>query len=448
MAIKKYLNKVYRAIPEYYRNGAMYRKYYKLARGYDRVSREQFDQIQLNMLKETLKYCGRYVPYYKELFSKYKFDPSLFTSFSQLHDLPILDKKVVQENIDKLTSVQYEQKKIVSIYSGGSTGVPAEYRYHRDIYPIEKAFMHFQWGRVGFNPKRVNKIAILRGIKPKRRDFEILGDKLILSSYIADKNQFDKYLSVLECYNPDYLHAYPSILYMWSKYINDKQYTLNLSNLRAIFLGSENLYDFQRSSIERAFKVRVYTWYGHTEKGCLAGECETSNSYHIFPHYGYSEVLGEYDEQGEKRGQLIVTSYLNKVMPLIRFNTEDIVILSDSICDCGRGHRLIKKVDGRTSEYLLDLNGKVIPANVLLPYELIDLFRNVTQYRFVQKIRGFVDFLMVVKDGFDKHQLTSIENELTLELGPSMTVSVIIVNDIPRTVGGKFSFLDTKERVG
>ena len=48
--------------------------------------------------------------------------------------------------------------------------------------------------------------------------------------------------------------------------------------------------------IEEVFGVRMFSCYGHSEKLVLAAECEHSTDCHVWPTYGFFELI---DEQGE-----------------------------------------------------------------------------------------------------------------------------------------------------
>jgi len=292
-------------------------------------------------------------------------------------------------------------------------------------------------------------LAMIRGVKPLKGDYEIRNGILVFSSYIKNQKMYGEYLERLIEFDPDFIHAYPSIIDLWAQYIIDNNLNVSLSKLKAILCGSENLDRIQRERIEKAFHTRVYSWYGHSERGCLAGECEVSNDYHILPDYGYAESITSSGDiaKSDEPGNLIVTSFNNKVMPLIRFNTCDEVILSDQLCPCGRGARLIKKVVGRTNQYLIDSKGKIIPANVLLPYELLGLFKNVRQYQFVQEKVGECIFLMNVKPSFSVEDEKKIKAEIERELGRNMRFLIKYVDTIPRTKNGKLMFLDVSRRL-
>src|SRR5690606_24049033 len=131
----------------------------------------------------------------------------------------------------------------------------------------------------------------------------------------------------------------------------------------------------QRERIEAAFNTRVYSWYGHSERVVLAGECESSSSYHHFPDYGILEII---DDQGRlctkegERGEIVGTGLLNYCMPLIRYRTGDYATRLESYCACERhwnrfcdveGHRkqemIVTRNGGRVSLAALNMHGDI-----------------------------------------------------------------------------------------
>jgi phenylacetate-CoA ligase len=106
--------------------------------------------------------------------------------------------------------------------------------------------------------------------------------------------------------------------------------------LRALFVGGEPLTAARRARITEIWGVPVVEEYGSTETGSLAGECPYGRL-----HLWADRVIGEvyHPETGvvspEGRGQLVVTPLYREAMPLLRYNLEDTVELSDTDCECG-----------------------------------------------------------------------------------------------------------------
>lgn len=106
--------------------------------------------------------------------------------------------------------------------------------------------------------------------------------------------------------------------------------------LRALFVGGEPLSDARRARISELWGVPVIEEYGSTETGSLAGECPDGRM-HLWADRAIFEVYdpatGRTSATGS--GQLVVTPLFRQAMPLLRYNLEDDVEVSDAGCDCG-----------------------------------------------------------------------------------------------------------------
>ncbi|MEO3746335.1 AMP-binding protein [Plantactinospora sp. B5E13] len=106
--------------------------------------------------------------------------------------------------------------------------------------------------------------------------------------------------------------------------------------LRALFVGGEPLSAARRARISELWGVPVIEEYGSTETGSLAGECPNGRM-HLWADRAVFEVYdpttGEVGTSG--RGQLVVTPLYRRAMPLLRYNLEDEVEVSDAPCECG-----------------------------------------------------------------------------------------------------------------
>jgi phenylacetate-coenzyme A ligase PaaK-like adenylate-forming protein len=105
--------------------------------------------------------------------------------------------------------------------------------------------------------------------------------------------------------------------------------------LRALFVAGEPLSPARRARIARIWGVPVVEEYGSTETGGLAGECRFGRL-----HLWADRVIAEVYDPGTGRigltgrGQLVVTPLYREAMPLLRYNTEDEVAVSDEPCPC------------------------------------------------------------------------------------------------------------------
>ena len=253
-----------------------------------------------------------------------------------------------------------------------------------------------------------------------------------------------KYIEKIKKFKPDFIQAYPSAITILAKFM--KEYNIEpFPSVKAILCGSENLYNWQRELLEEVFQSRVYSWYGHSERAVLAGECEKSAFYHIFPEYGFVEFIGKDGKPvtGEdKMGEIVATGLNNFICPLIRYRTMDLAVPTNGKCECGRNYSLLKKVEGRLQELIVTKNGRLISMTAINMHS--NVFDNVKQFQFYQDKKGEVIFNIVRKDGYTEKDTEHIEKELGQKLGYDVDLIIRFAVCIPRTQSGKYRFLIQK----
>ena len=138
------------------------------------------------------------------------------------------------------------------------------------------------------------------------------------------------------------------------------------SSFRTVTFGGEPLGDAGRAQLKSWFsRVRVHTGLGNT---VAAVECLEADGGHTWEDLVLIEVLDPETRlpvaEGEV-GELVVTTLMEKAMPLLRFRTEDLVRFTSARCGCGRTHGRIWTV-GRLGDGVR-VAGKVVLPSDLLP---------------------------------------------------------------------------------
>ena len=405
-------------------------------------STEQIKNYQLKELNKIINHAYNNVPYYKKVFDERGLKAEDINSFDDLKKLPYLTKDIIRENINELLVTKYNKGKIIYCTTGGSTGSPMGFYINADANDKEWAFMTNQWARVEYCINKANKMVILRGNLPRSGYYEYIGNNLILSSYKLTKENFIEYVDKIQKFNPDFIHVYPSSITILSKYILENNIKIHCSNLKAILCGSENIYEYQRQILKEVFNCKVYSWYGHTEKCCLAGECEESSYYHIYPEYGYIELINNDGKDASKEDELceiVATGFNNYAMPFIRYKTCDIAVNSNEICKCGRNHKLIKRINGRQQEFFVDKKGSILTFTCS-DDALWDIKHKVVAYQYIQNERGKVVLTMQLNDKLSEKDEKSVIDEFE-RYYPSIDITLKEIDNIPRTECGKFKYL-------
>ena len=229
----------------------------------------------------------------------------------------------------------------------------------------------------------------------------------------------------MQRYRPEFLHAYPSSATILAGHL---ERTGQVSpTLKGLLLGSENFDMWQRVYVERVFGVRAYTWYGHSEKCILAGECERDVLYHPFAEYGLTEIVDECGApitRAGQRGVLVGTSFINTTGTVfIRYRTDDRAEWDLQPCACGRMGPRIKGVCGRwTQESLVAVDGSLIPMTAVNLHSRV--YERMRRFRFVQERPGLAELQFVPVAGFSENDERELASEIKARLGGRIEVRV------------------------
>ncbi len=426
-----------------------YRGMYTLLRQSQWWSREELAAYQAQALSHLLDHAYENVPYYRRVFEERGLVPRDVATPADLALLPFLTKEIVQANLHDLKARNYPESAFEYVRTSGSTGTPMGFYYEKGASRArEWAFMKTQWDRVGY--RFTDRCVILRGHVVDAASSgtcwkkALFGRWLIMSSHQMTEETLPAYIDRIRTFRPRFIHAYPSTAVILARYMREHDIE-PFPTVRAVLCGSENLYPWQRSLLTEAFGCRVFSWYGNSEQTVLAGECEQSTHYHIFPEYSIVELIGRDGRpvQGPSAmGEVVTTNLTNFVCPLIRYRTMDVAVATEKQCPCGRRYPLLEKVEGRLQEFIVTRNGHLISVTPI-NYES-GAFENIRQFQLYQEEIGELIMKVVRKPTYTEEDTRQLTRELRWQLGDEVNVQVRFVDEIPRTEGGKFRYLIQK----
>ncbi len=433
-------------VPFHWIAGASYDKVFRRGLWFDQASRDDILSFQEEQLSQVLCFAVEQVPAYKHLRPVVQ----RFRPFDALQEFPLISKDDLQDKLSDYLPANFNAMPHYETTTGGTSGNQLKVYLDDDSQSVELAFMHRQWMRVGYSPKK--RKATFRGVTFGELKPDIFWqhnpvyNELQFSPFHMNEGTLGLYIDQLLRYKPSYLHGYPSAIDMLAAYV--LRYGLHgfLPDLKAVLLGSEGASSAQRERIGTAFGARVYSWYGHSERVVLAGECEKNSTYHHFPDYGYLETVDDAgkscDREGE-RGEIIGTGFYNRCMPLIRYRTGDYAIRLEPDCECGRKWDRFTNVEGRRKQEMLHgKNGEKISLAALNMHG--PLFERVTRYQYCQNRAGEFIIKIVPAPDFSESDRISIEEAYRSKVQESLDCHVELVHEIPLTARGKLKMLDSR----
>ncbi len=425
------------------RYGQHFKRFYLFLKESEIYCRKELELYQLEQLKLLLKDCYKYVPYYKQLFDRIDFDVDSVQNVKDIKAIPYMDKNTAINNRERLISTKYPKRALVLEKTSGTTGECLQFYISKQALQREYAFV---WARRRPHAYKGDRYASFRGNMPvplnrHKPPFwrENRYSNQTLFSLYHMKDDFLKYY--VEKLNDDdyiYYQGFPSCLYILGEFIIRNR--LRIKNPPAcIFTSSEMLYPWQRQVIEDAFQSVVYDSYGMTELTTLLTQCKYGN-YHINYEYGITEFQEIYkDEQGDRWYEMISTGFLNDAFPLLRYRTDDYVVMDDSVnmCMCKRPGPVIKHIQGRMDDIVLTPDGRKIGFLDFMCHD--DL--NIKEVQLVQKQIDKIDVYIVKKDGYTAIHQDKLLRRIRAELGGEIEYDLIYADSIPRLPNGKFKLI-------
>jgi phenylacetate-CoA ligase len=116
-------------------------------------------------------------------------------------------------------------------------------------------------------------------------------------------------------------------------------------------------------------KIDVFNSYGLSEMNgpSVAFECQCKNGMHIWEDGYIAEIIDpetlEPVREGEI-GELVLTILCREATPILRYRTRDLTGFFTEPCPCGRTHRRLRRITGRSDDMLIINGVNVFPSQV------------------------------------------------------------------------------------
>jgi phenylacetate-CoA ligase len=432
-------------IPKSWIFGKSYRQTLKRGKYFENATRDEILAFQANKLNEVLEFVTDQVPAYKSLRSVV----SRFDSLDALNDFPVIEKEHLQENIQMYLPRDFNKIPHYPLTTGGTSGQQLKFYVDGNSQLVENAFQHRLWKRVGYSPS--HRRATFRGVsfsnlKPGEywQENPIYNEIQFSPFHMSEINLY-KYVNKIRDYHPQFLYGYPSAIDMLAEFVLRNDLKSQMPKIKAALLISEGVNVGQRRRIEQAFNTRAFSFYGHSERVVMAGECEVNSTYHHFPDYGFLEIIdedGNITQSPGHRGEIVGTGFLNRSLPLIRYRTGDYATRNEYHCNCGRCWDRFSDVEGhRNLDMLVGVNGARISTTALNMHG--PMFRKVIRYQYSQKVKGKFELRLMVSPDFSEEDKQILYKAYIAKIGSELSLSIKTVEDIPLTARGKIKLVDS-----
>ena len=331
---------------------------------------EDLGKLQLNRLKQTVDQAGK-TPHYKRVFAEKKISPGSINRLEDLALLPMTTKADLREGFPyEFVSVALDELVRVHV-SSGTTGTPtAVYHTQADLdHWTGLVARCLAMAGIGNSDVFQNMIGygLFTGGLGLHYGAERLGC-LVIPSSTGNTPAPDKPYAPVQ----DHRHSRHSQLCPESCLTasGPRAWTPHKDlHLKYLVLGAEPHTDETRVRLEQAFGAKAFNSYGLSELNgpAVAFECGEQNGSHLWEDAYILEVVNpdtlEPVPDGEL-GELVLTSLARTAMPIIRYRTRDLAYVLTGECPCGRPHRRISRITGRSDDMFIIKGVNIYPMQV------------------------------------------------------------------------------------
>ena len=407
--------------------------------------------LQLKGLREMLQRCMQ-SEFYRRRFREAGVSPEDIRSLDDLQRLPFTTKEDLRENYPFGLCCVPLQECVRLHSSSGTTGNPTVVLHtRRDLDDWATAVARCLW-MVGSRPDDVFQNSAGYGMFTAGLGFQYGAEKVGMLTVPAAAGNTLRQIKFIKDFGTTVLHAIPSYASRIYEVMRQEGVDpVRDTRLRVLCIGAEPHSEEQRRRIEENLHVKAYNSYGISEMmgPGVAFECPEQNGLHIWEDYFIAEIIDPVTLQpvpdGEM-GELVITTLKREAMPLVRYRTRDLTRFLPGDCPCGRHHRRLARLQGRSDDMIILKGVNIFPIQIekiLLSFPELG-----TDYLITLENKESNDTLTVdveLKELFtdDYSKLQALEREITRRLRDEILVSPC-VRIVPK---GSLKVSDEKKAV-
>lgn len=333
------------------------------------MTRPEIEKLQLERLQHTVHHCMN-SPFYRQRFAEHHLSPDDIQSLDDLRKIPFTTKQDLRDTYPfGIASVPLE--KCVRLHSSsGTTGNPTVILHtQKDLNEWANAVARCLY-MVGLRPGDIFQNSSGYGMFTGGLGFQYGAERLGMLTVPAAAGNTKRQLKFITDFGTTALHAIPSYaarMYevMQEMGIDPRRDT----KLKTLIIGAEPHSEEQRRRIEEMLGVKAYNSFGMSEMCGLgvAFECTEQNGLHIWEDYYIVEIIDpetlEPVPEGEV-GELVLTTINREGMPLLRYRTRDLTRILPGECPCGRHHKRLDRMKGRSDDMIILKGVNIFPIQI------------------------------------------------------------------------------------
>ena len=326
--------------------------------------------MQLQRLQNTVARVAARVPFYQQKLAELGVKPSQMQTLADVRRLPFTtgaDLRAIYPDgllaVDKSEAVRLHT-------SSGTTGKPKAIFFSRSDVNNAAELIARSLVMTGVRREDVFQNMMSYGLFTGGLVMHYGAEKVGCLVIPAGPGTSERQLMLMQDFRTTAVHILPSYALYFADFLEKKGINPRKDLfLRKAFVGAEPHTEETRRRIEEEYGIDVYNSYGLTEMNGpgVAFECSHKAGLHLWEDNFILEIIdpvtGEPVPEGE-RGELVLTTLVREAMPLLRYRTRDVTSIITEPCACGRTHRRLQRITGRSDDMLIVRGVNIFPQQI------------------------------------------------------------------------------------
>jgi phenylacetate-CoA ligase len=422
------------------------------------MSRADLEKLQSERLRRTVERVYQNVPFYRAKFDAMGVKPEDINSVRDLTKLPFTIKQDLRDTypFGLFAAPRDEVTRIHA--SSGTTGKMTVVGYTDNDIDTWAEVVARSLGGGNVTQRDIVQVAYGYGLFTGGLGLHYGAEKLGATVVPISGGNTKRQLQIMKDFGSTVIACTPSYALYMAEALAEEGIQTEELNLRVGVFGAEPWSDNMRKEIERQLNIKALDIYGLSEimGPGVSCECWEQDGLHVWEDHFLAEIIdpatGEVLPDGEK-GELVFTCITKEALPLIRYRTRDISIMTHEPCACGRTHARMRRVMGRTDDMLIIRGVNVFPSQI--ESVLLEIGETEPHYQLIVDRDGNLDDLEIWVEISERlfsdeiRKLEELENKIKREiasvLGISSRIKLVEAKTIPRSEGKAKRIIDKRD---
>ncbi len=421
------------------------------------LSRDGIEKLQTGLLKSSLERAAK-SKFYAERFKDIGFDAESVSGLADLGLIPFTEKKDLRLSYPYGLLCEPKDRLLRMHISSGTTGQAVAVFYTKADLELWADLLARCMYMAGARPEDTFQNLSGYGLFTGGLGFQYGAERLGMLTIPAGPGNSRRQVQMMRDFSTNVIHIIPSFLLRLMDVMKEMGVDPKKElSLRLAFVGAEPYSEEVMRRLEDFYGVKVYNSYGLSEMNGpgVAFECPYQTGMHIWEDAYIAEIIdpntlkpvpdGQY-------GELVMTTLKREAMPILRYRTRDLTRILPGECGCGRVHKRIDRIRGRTDDMFIIKGVNIFPIQV--EQVLMSVPEVGNNYQIVLTRENNVDDMVVRVEVTDRvfvedmRVLERIRKKITYEMKNELLVTpkvdLVEPHSLPGTEGKALRLIDQR----